>query len=205
MVHVLYVIDSLIPGGAERSLAALAPGYVARGVRLDVAYLRDRPGLQDELIAAGAELFCLDGRGGRVGWLRRARKLVQERQPDLIHTTLADSNLVGRVAGRLARIPVVSSLVNVQYGPEHSSDPNVVAWRMKILQAVNAASARKVARFHAVTQEVAEVMARRLRIPKEHIDVIPRGRDPKVLGKKTDQRRAAARTMLGIADDTTLV
>lgn len=204
-MHVLYLIDSVVPGGAERSLAALAPGYVSRDVQLDVAYLHDRLGLQEELLGAGANLFCLDGPGGRLGWVRRARKLVLERHPDLIHTTLADANLVGRIAGRLAGIPVVSSLVNVQYGPEHASDPNVLAWRMKFLQALNAASARKVARFHAVTEQIADVMSGRLRIPKERIDVIPRGRDPYALGVRTTQRRVAARNALGVGDGTVLV
>ena len=43
-VRVLYVIDSLVPGGAERSLATMAPHLIARGVDLDVAYLKDRLG-----------------------------------------------------------------------------------------------------------------------------------------------------------------
>ncbi len=204
-MHVLYLIDSLVPGGAERSLATLAPHYGDLGITLNVAYLKDRPGLHAEFTRAGVRLFSLDGSGGRAGWMRRAVSLVRALHPDLIHTTLADANHVGRIAGVLTRTPVVCSLVNVQYGPEHASDPNVRAWRMQLLRLADAVSCRQVRRFHAVSRDVAEVMARRLLIPKERIDVIPRGRDPGTLGRRTQERRSRARATLGIGSETKVV
>lgn len=204
-MRILYIIDSLVPGGAERSLAAMAPLYAQRGVTLEVAYLHDRPGLQSELREAGAQLHCLAGPGGRIGWIRRARQMAVRLQPDLVHTTLADANIVGRIAANLARVPVVSSLVNVQYGPEHASDPNVLAWRMRLLQTANTITARRVRRFHAVTHEVADVMAQRLRIPRARIDVIPRGRDPMKLGVRSSGRGNRVRQQLGVAPETHLI
>ena len=204
-MHVLYLIDSLVPGGAERSLAALAPYYIQHGITLDIAYLKDRPGLQAELKGAGARLFCLDGPGGRAGWTRRAASLARSLRPDVIHTTLADADQVGRIAGALAATPVVCSLVNVQYGPEQASDPNVLPWRMQLLRFCNAITARKVRRFHAVTRDVAEVMAGRLLIPRERIEVIARGRDPLTLGRRTRTRRARARALLGFGSQTKIV
>ena len=53
-LRILYLIDSLAGGGAERSLAALAPAYRDRDLRLTVAYLHERPGVRAELEAAGA-------------------------------------------------------------------------------------------------------------------------------------------------------
>ena len=122
-MHVLYVIDSLDrPGGAEQALAAMAPPLVAAGVRLDIAYLTERPGFQDDLRAAGAEVFPVIESDRR----RRTRglaSLVRERRPDLVHTTLYEADLAGRVAATMTRTPVVSSLVNVAYGPEHRNAP----------------------------------------------------------------------------------
>ncbi|MDF2745204.1 MAG: hypothetical protein K0S88_6582, partial [Actinomycetia bacterium] len=43
-MRVLYLIDSLVPGGAERSLAAMASHLVAGGIVLEVAALHERPG-----------------------------------------------------------------------------------------------------------------------------------------------------------------
>jgi hypothetical protein len=116
-LHVLYLIDSLVPGGAERSLVAMAPHLAAGGVRLEVATLHQRPGLQDELVGIGVPLHCLAGRGGRVRWAGRAARLITARRPDIVHTTLFEADLAGRVAATMCRTRVVSSLVNVAYGP----------------------------------------------------------------------------------------
>ena len=75
-MRVLYVIDSLIGGGAEHSLAHMAPGYRDLGIELHVAFLKSRWDVADDLRAAGATLHpvALD-RG-------RARQLVAPRPPD---------------------------------------------------------------------------------------------------------------------------
>jgi len=202
-VKVLYLIDSLVPCGAEQSLVAMAPALAARGVRLDVAYLHDRPGVQEELEAAGATLFCLAGPGGRLGWVHRAHRLCAQRGPDLIHTTLFEANVIGRLVGAARSVPVACSLVNVPYGEEQLA--GLDAWKVRLAQGVDAGSARVVARFHAITDYVALTMARRLRLHRERIDVIPRGRDPERLGVRSPQRRSAARTCLGVGPDTPLV
>jgi glycosyltransferase involved in cell wall biosynthesis len=61
-------------------------------------------------------------------------------------------------------------------------------------------TARRDTRFHAVSSAVADVMATRLRVARRRIDVISRGRDPAVLGERTDERRRAARAALGASD-----
>ena len=205
ILHVLYFIDSLVPAGAERSLVALAPHLAQRGVQLDVAYLHDRPGLQDDLERAGAQLFCLAGNWGRAGWLGRATRLISNRRPALVHTTLYEADLVGRVAGALTGRPIVSSLVNVAYGPEMLDDPNLRRWKVRTVQLADGATARLVRRFHAITEYVADVMAVRLRIPRDRIDVVPRGRDPRQLGSRTPQRRERARATLEVDEHALLL
>ena len=194
------MIDSLAPGGAERSLVALAPRYAARGIELEVAYLHDRLGLQGELEGSGATLHCLAGSGGRVGWLWRTQRLVARRQPDVVHTTLFEADIAGRAAGTLRRRPVVSSLVNVAYGPEMLSDPGLRRWKVRGAQFVDGATSRLVRRFHAVSNHVADVMSERLRVPREKIDVIHRGRDPEELGSRTPDRRARVRASLRLLE-----
>ena len=194
------MIDSLAPGGAERSLVALAPRYAARGIELEVAYLHDRIGLQGELEGSGATLHCLAGSGGRVGWLWRTQRLIARRQPDVVHTTLFEADIAGRAAGTLRRRPVVSSLVNVAYGPEMLSDPGLRRWKVRGAQFVDGATSRLVRRFHAVSNHVADVMSERLRVPREKIDVIHRGRDPEELGSRTPDRRARVRASLRLLE-----
>ena len=204
-VHVLYLIDSLAVGGAERSLASMAPYLVAAGVRLDVAYLRARPGVHDALREGGATLFPLEGPGGRVGGLRRVYRVIRERRPDLVHTTLFEADLLGRMAGRLARVPVVSSLVSEGYGSEHVSEPGLRRWKVRAAQAADAATARSVVRFHVPAEHVADSMARHLHVPRDRFDVVPRGRDPDLLGRRSVRRRGAVRSRLVIGRDVPLV
>jgi glycosyltransferase involved in cell wall biosynthesis len=174
-------------------------------VALEVAYLRDRPGLQAEFEAAGVALHCLDGPGGRAGWARRATQLLRRRRPDLVHTTLFEADIAGRVAAVLARTPVVTSLVTVMYGPEHYGNPGLRRWRLAADQVADGVTARAVRRFHAVSSTVAEALGRRLRLDPKRIDVIPRGRDPKKLGVRSTERRARARAGLGVETQTPLL
>ncbi|MFI6445815.1 glycosyltransferase family 4 protein [Kitasatospora sp. NPDC050543] len=205
-MHVLYVIDSVSRvGGAEQGLVAMAPQLVRSGVRLDVAYLRESPGgFQPELTAAGAEVFGVHhaGRGRTADALRR---LIGRRRPDLVHTTLYESDVLGRAAALAARTPVVSSLVNSAYGPEHLHARGLSPWKVRAAQAVDAATAQGTRRFHALTRHVAGAMARRLRISPDRIDVVPRGRDPELLGTVSPARRAEVRAALGIDEDVPVV
>jgi glycosyltransferase involved in cell wall biosynthesis len=204
-VRVVYVIDSLTPGGAERSLAALAPRLAERDVELHVAYLHRRAGLERELLDAGAQLHSLAGRGGRLGWLWRARELVAMERPDLVHTTLFEADIAGRTAAWLSRLTAVSSLVNLAYGPEQVQYGGLSAWKLKGAQLADAMTARSVTRFHAVSHHVAQQMGRRLGIPADRIDVVPRGRDPRQLGERTAERRRAARVALDLDPGAPLV
>ncbi len=199
------MIDSLQGGGAERSLAALAPRYAPHGAELEVAYLRPGNGVQSEFERAGIRLFDLAGPRGRVGSVDRCVHLIRARRPDVVHTTLFEADVAGRVAGTIARVPVVSSLVNVSYSAAQLRDPNLRPWKVRGAQLADALSARKVARFHAITVHVASEMARRLRIPESRIDVVPRGRDPLLLGTRTRDRRTRVRSSLGVAPRTPVV
>ncbi len=211
-MHVVYLIDSLIVGGAERSLAVLAPEYRKRGVQLEVAYLYERDNVWIPAIeAAGVEVVSLAGAGaggrgrGRAGLVRRVAGFVRARRPDICHTTLFDADVIGRVASIGSGAKVVCSLVNAAYGPEQLANPAVTPWRLRTVQLVDIATARRVRRFHAVSESVAASMASRLKVPRARIDVIPRGRDPEEIGTRTPARRSAARRSLGVGDDTPLL
>lgn len=196
-MRVLYVIDSLTPGGAETSLALMAPGLVRGGIDLRVSYLHERVGLREILAEAGIRTYSIDSKTAlsRVG---RLRKLIQSFRPDIIHTTLTEADIVGRLAGRLERVPVVSSLVNILYGPEHRDDPLVSRWKLGCWQLADIATAHFARRFHAVGVDVANVMSRRLRVSPALVDVVPRGRDAGALGVPSDGRRMLARQRLGV-------
>lgn len=204
-MKVLHLISVLAPSGAEQSLVAMAPVLSALGVELEVAYLHERPGAERFLADAGLEVTSLSGAGGTVDRLRRTVALVRSRRPDLIHTSLTEANLLGRTVGTVLRVPVVSSLVNVTYGPEQLQAPDRSRRGVRARHLADMATARLVVRFHAVTTLVADVMAPRLHIPRSRIEVVPRGRSAEALGRRTAQRRDCVREALGFGPDDDLI
>jgi glycosyltransferase involved in cell wall biosynthesis len=206
-MRVLYVIDSLdASGGAERSLASLAPALVSLGFDMHVGYLRERPeSVVDQLRAGGVTVHSLAGRGGRLGGTQRTARLARTLQTDLVHTTLFEADQAGRVGARFAHRPVVSSFVSDAYSPHQYASPGLRAWKLKAAQCTDALTAHLAVRFHAITSYVADVMAERLRIRRDRIDVVPRGRDPADLHRCTHERRVVVRRELGVGDRQPLV
>jgi glycosyltransferase involved in cell wall biosynthesis len=208
-VRILYLIPSLDrSGGAEQAVAALVGPLGDRGVSLDVVTLKDLPGDASDLVAtvtdAGASVSTLSSTT-RVAQVRELTSRLRARRPDLVHTTLFDADLVGRVGARRARVPVVSSLVNVAYGPEQRANPALTSWKVEAVRWADALTGVGVRRFHALSPHVAQVMGRRLRIRSDRIDVIPRGRDSAQLGEPDAARRQRVRRSLGIEADAVLV
>jgi glycosyltransferase involved in cell wall biosynthesis len=203
-MRVLQLVDSLAPAGAEQSLVALAPHLVSRGVELHVGYLLERDGLRDQLAAVNVPVHAVGG-GSRARWPIAAADLMSQLRPELVHTTLFEADLAGRLAAARHRIPVVSSLANTAYGRTEVAASGLPRSRVVAAQLADATTARLVSRFHAVTPHVADVMSRRLAVRRSKVDVVFRGRDPERLGRRSAERQAAVRRRLGIGDDTPLV
>ena len=206
-LRVLQLIDSLDrPGGAERSLATLAPHLLEQDVDLHVAYLVERDGYQADLTRIGVRVHSMAGDpASRRQWMLRTGSLIGDLQPDVVHTTLFEADLAGRRAAWRMCVPCISSLVNTAYGRTESNRSEASKLKVRGAHAADAFTARRVSRFHAVTQHVATVMGRRLMIPKRKIEVIPRGRDASVLGRRSLQRRRSARQRLGLRGDVPLI
>lgn len=203
-LRVLYLIDSLAPGGAERSLVEMAPGLLESGIDLRVAVLHDRGGLTSELQSCGVEVRVVGG-STRSAWLQNAVRLVGIVRPDLVHTTLFESDLAGRLGAYVRRVPVVSTLASTPYGPEHSSEHGIRRTRMRAAQALDALTGKLVTRFHAVSRSAADAGISRLHIDPAKIEVIPRGRDLRRLGERSAERRTTVRQRLGVDEDAPML
>jgi glycosyltransferase involved in cell wall biosynthesis len=199
-MKVLFVIDSLQAGGAERSLAEMLPGLHRSGVDPIVVCLRRSEDSVEDLVRGRFDLRFLEARSG-IGRVRAVRRIVRGERPDLIHTTLLQSDLVGRIAAVGTRTPVLTSLVNISYDPVRFQDPRIRPWIFRRVQAVDGWTARRLtAHFHAITGAVKEHGVEALRIPADRVTVIERGRDAARLGSPSAQRRSIARRRLELAD-----
>jgi glycosyltransferase involved in cell wall biosynthesis len=204
-VRVLQIINGLGTGGAERSLAELIPRAAAHGIDVEVVCLfRRDEGVEAEVRASQLTPHVLEATRWR-SRIAEVRSIVRDRDPDVVHTTIFEADLIGRLgAARLA--PVLTSLVNTSYEPERLDDPNIRRSRLRLTQAADALSGRFLTdHFHAITQAVKTSAVERLRLPADRITVIPRGRDRRRLGEPTPERTAAARAELGIGSDTPVI
>jgi glycosyltransferase involved in cell wall biosynthesis len=101
---------------------------------------------------------------------------------------------------------VVSSFVNTPYEPSRLADPNVKKWKLRAVQLLDAVTGRMmVTRFHAVSEGAKAANARALRVPLGRVTVAERGRDAALLGNRTQERRNATRSALGIDDEAEVV
>jgi glycosyltransferase involved in cell wall biosynthesis len=200
-LRVLHVINGLGPGGSERSLAELLPRFIEDGVHPMVVCLKRRnQGLEGAIRKLGCEVRFLTA----AGWpsrFRHLRAMVRTESIDLVHTSLFESDVLGRLAAAGTGIPVITSLVNTGYDPVRLADPNINRRRLRVVKWVDGWSARHLsAHFHAVTHSVKDDAVRALRLDPDRVTVIERGRDPVRLGAPTSDRRHQARRRLGLGE-----
>ena len=205
-MKILYVIDSLGASGAEHSTAAMMPLLRDLGHQVSAATLYDAGfGDEERIRSDGFDVRPLQARKV-LGRVRELRARIRAERPDVVHTALFHADIVGRLAAWHTGARVVSSLVNTTYDTARAADPNLRRWKLRAVQAIDAATGRLfVDRFHAVSEGVADVNAHDLHVPRSRIAVVHRGRSRDRLGEWSPERRAAVRASLGVADGTPLV
>lgn len=199
---VLHVINGLGTGGAERSLAEMIPHFKTAGFAPLVACVYPRrEGVRDLVAQHGVPICFLAGENlpARAVALRR---LICETRPAFVHSTIFESDLVGRLAAAGTGTPVLTSLVNTSYDPVRHADPNVRRWKLFAARYIDGLTARHLTDwFHAITYAVRDAAVSSLGIRPDRVTVIARGRDPTRLGVPGHARRARARQQLAIAPD----
>ena len=205
-LRVLFVINGLGTGGAERSLAELLPRLGASQIDPLVACLFARDeGVEEAVRSSGVEVQILPGNrlAGRVVSLRR---LIRSRRPAIVHTAIFESDVAGRMAAIGSEAALVTSLVNTPYDAVRLHDPNVRRLSLRTARWLDGWTARNMTtHFHAVSETVKRAAVDDLRIPPDRITVVPRGRDPERLGVPSPARRLASRRALGWDPDDEVI
>jgi len=113
--NVLNVIYSLEIGGAEMDLVAKAKVLVEEyGYHIAIACLLRRGELAEEAEREGIRVIgpLMSGKSD-IRVIPRLVRIMRSGQFDVVHTHMFASNLLGRVAAILARIPVIVSTVQL--------------------------------------------------------------------------------------------
>ena len=108
-IRVLHVITSLTIGGAERLVVSAACRLQPDRFEHAICCLIGPGPLAAEATLAGVPVFCIGSFPGLRHPLAFARLVAVVRRwaPSIVHTHLQSANLYGRVAARLAGVPVV--------------------------------------------------------------------------------------------------
>ncbi len=175
---VLFVIDTLEIGGAERSLSEILGAM--REFEPIICQLYPGDALAEVYREAGVRRIALE-LPGKYNFRRAIgalRKVIDTEKPALVVSTLFRADIVARVAARLAGTPVVSSFVNDTYSAIRMGEMSLQA-RAKhtALRMLDAATARFAAHFVSNSHAIARSNARALGISTDDITVIYRARD----------------------------
>ena len=181
--RILHVIDSLgRRGGAERQLALEIGALDRQRFSNHICYLRPPDYLEPLFRSMNVPVHRLNvsGKGQWFSGVRRLRKLVKSLEIDLIHTSLYDSDIVGGVAGRLAGVPVISTLTSSLYEPEWLIDnPQVNRAKLAFARLTRAFAARYCDQHVvAISEAVKSSAIRQLGLSEEKVSVIYRAISP---------------------------
>ena len=194
------MIDGLSAGGgAERSLLELAPRLREADVDLAVAYFEERPeSAAPALVSLGVPVRRIES-GSRPGRLRAVRRLIRSGGFDVVHTTLFEADVIGRLAAVATRARVISSYVNTSYDLGRDRNPEAAAWKLRMVQVVDGITARHLlALVHANSQSVKESIVRHLGLDPDKVVVVMRSRAPSRVPGRDSERRRLIRAELGI-------
>lgn len=118
--RILLLIKGLGRGGAEQLLVSAIPYMDRSRFDYEVAYLLPhKDALVGEIAAAGIEVRCLDGARG-AGWIHRLRRLVAEREIDLVHVH-SPYAAVGARIGLARRPPPLVATEHIGWSHHRSS------------------------------------------------------------------------------------
>jgi len=196
-MKILYLIDTLEIGGAEKSLLEIIRHFSR--VQPLMCHLYPGQTLKPAYEQVGIPVVSLDvpGKYSFSSVIKLVKAVVQQEQVDLIHTALFRADIVGRFVGWALDTPVVSSFLNEPYAPiRWRSLSRLQQIKLGGAQILDALSARWVYHFIANSETVKSANAKALRVPLEKVEVIYRGRDPEPLIYYSPSQLETTRTAL---------
>ena len=179
----------------------MLPRLLTNGIQPTVVCLfRRTEGIESELLAGGYDVRFLRSEG-ILSRVRELRRIVADEQPNVIHTTLFRSSVLGRVAASRSTV-VLTSLVSTPYVRARLNDPDVKRSALTAVRLIDGWTARNLTtHFHAISRVVKREAIYSLGLVPDRVTVIERGRDPERLGSPSLERRRRVRRTIGIRDD----
>jgi len=187
-VRVLYLIDSLGVGGAERGLVLNLLHLDRTRFEPEVAILGTNMTLAPELQRAHFPIHQLHaGRGPRaLAKVLAVRRLLRDGKFDVVHSSLVWASIVGNLAGMLARVKVVEHVVNVDpEGRQAATLSQSVARKTRLVAGLSAWIGRfAVDRYVSISRAATELARWSWMRDPRRVTLVPRGQDLDALASR---------------------
>src|SRR5688572_9526939 len=204
-MKIMYVLDSLGTGGAERSTADLWYYLRSRGIEPTIVVLRNRKeGIEKEILQQGFEVFFLKGKG-IVSQCYELTRLIKKIKPNIVHSILFKSNLRVRLCRLRAKFIHIESLVNCTYDRIRLKDPRISVLSFYYYKYLDHFTAGLTDKFLAITETVKTHYMDEQGIPEKKIDVLYRGRAENPFLHQRETLRNTYRKELGLPEDSILI
>jgi len=181
--RILYIVDDLGTRGSRRSLVLTLEHLDRPSFEPEVVHLWGPDTLRDDIERLGVRVHGLHA--GHGDWslvaVPRLRGLIREGRFDLLHTQPVFASIVGRTAGRLARVKVVSDLPGAEPEGwvEQVLPPKEARRKATVSQLESLTGRALVSRFLAPSEAARRSAPRRARV-----SVVPRGQDFEALARR---------------------
>lgn len=174
-IKIVYVITSTGVGGAEKILYHTATGMDCNRYEISVCSLKKKGVIAEELAKRGIEVHCLHmaNKEGFIGWFSSAMALfkllpyLRSLRPEIVHSFLFRANILARIAGFLAGVPIVISSIRVMGGEK------------RYYHYLERITSFMVNHYLTVSESVKKYVIQNSKIPVKKISVIYNGMDIK--------------------------
>ncbi|MCK5595640.1 glycosyltransferase, partial [bacterium] len=197
-VKVLRIIPSLEMGGVERTLTSILPRLDKRRYKVYLCCLFKRDKLADTMESLNVPIINfkmrarLDFDGKYLMGILKLARLMKKMQIDIVHTHLYRANIAGRIAAKLAGVPVIIA-----------NEHNIDSWKkfpQKLNDRVLAGITNKII---VVSDAVKDFYINKIGIPENKIITIHNGVD--ILKFQTNVDTNKKRVEFGIKSDDKVI
>lgn len=191
-LKILRVVIGLNQGGVQQAVLNLFRGLDASRFEPIACAIENSGAIGKEIEAAGFEVITLGYRRQPWATIRALRRLMLERQIDIVHASSYHPSFYGRIAGLLAGVPVLISHEHVVFDHRRRQRE----WANRLL-------ASKTAAYIAVGEQVGRQVRDWYGYPEEKVRVIHNGVDLTRFVPAHDRRDL--RAALGLPVDQPIV
>lgn len=178
MIKVMFLIDSLGTGGAENSVVDMGLNF--KNIIPIFVHIYKNDQLKKKLTKRNIEVYSLnvpEGYNYNLA-LKRLEPLIVSIKPDILHSTLFNSDIIGRKIKKKFPLLLINSFVNNSYSRDRYKKLSLInKAKLYFFQQYDKFTSSNVDLFISNSAAIKVTNASALKVPSDKITVIHRGRD----------------------------